>query len=325
LNRALEHTGWNQVKNIKYQLRIKGLATADGTIPVRALLELFHHLTDCAERGLRLAIEGASIKSGRPPVWLEKAVGLTLSGLEKGSTILDIEAPVLGEIIGPELQQQDFWVKAPSSEDTALSLFAKSVLDTTSENLESNYYDAGVLKALLGFKSFLKTDAKSVELFSRLRPQENVKLTMEEMEKAERLKICTPEPQATIISGQLDAIQHSRKRFELVLPEGQVVPGRINEEFLSPEKLREFWGKDVTVKGVVHFRPSGRIQLLDAQIIKPKEPGEEVFSEMPTVQSEAEFLATTLQAANGKDWLKEIWGKWPGDEPIEEILEGLKR
>jgi hypothetical protein len=24
------------------------------------------------------------------------------------------------------------------------------------------------------------------------------------------------------------------------------------------------------------------------------------------------------------DWLKEIWGKWPGDESIEELLAALK-
>ena len=23
-------------------------------------------------------------------------------------------------------------------------------------------------------------------------------------------------------------------------------------------------------------------------------------------------------------WLKEVWGKWPGDETIEELLEALK-
>src|SRR6266566_9189372 len=145
---------------IKYQLKVKGLPTPDGKIPVRALLDLLRGITECAERGLRLAIEGASVKVGRPPAWLERAVDLTFSGLEKGSTVLDFEAPELGDVVGAELQQQDFWVKAPSSSDTALTLFARSVHDATAENLESEYYDAGVLSSLLNLKPFFKTEAK---------------------------------------------------------------------------------------------------------------------------------------------------------------------
>src|SRR5207237_4848824 len=113
-------------------------------------------------------------------------------------------------------------------------------------------------------KSFFKTEAKSVELIATGRPQENLTLAMSEMEKAERVKVRMPEPQAFLVSGRLDAIQHSRKRFQLLLPEKQPIPGRISEEFLSAENLRQFWGKDITIKGTVHFRPSGRIQLLEA-------------------------------------------------------------
>jgi hypothetical protein len=310
---------------VQYQVRVTGLATPDGTIPVRALLEFFQRLTECAERGLRLAVEGASIKAGRTPAWLERAVNLTFSGVEKGSTTLDFEAPTLGEVIGSDLLQMDFWGKPLNSEDTALTLFARSVQDATAENLESDYYDAGVLKSLLGFKSLLKSEVKALELVAPGRPQEQVSLTFGDMEKAERLKVRIPEPRVFIVSGQLDAIQHSRKRFQLVLPDGQIVPGRIDEEFVSAEELRDFWGKGVTVKGLVYFRPSGRIQTLDAQQIKSKETGDEVFAEIPMVQSEAEFLVSAAQASERKDWLSQIWGKWPGDEPVEKLLEELKR
>lgn len=311
------------VKTVKYQLQIKGLAALDGTIRARTLLHLLQGLMECAERGLRLAIEGVSVKTGRPPTWLEKAVDVTVAGLKKGSTVLDIEAPTLGAAIGAELQQQDFWIQPPSPDDTALTLFSRSVCDATAENLESDYYDGGVLKALLDLRPFFK-EAKSLELIAKGRPQEHVKLTAREIEKAERLKIRTPDPRAFLVSGHLDAIQHSRKRFQLVLPNGQVIPGRIDEEFISAENLRQFWGKEVTIKGTVHFKPSGRIQLLDAQLIKAKEPGEEVYAEMPAVQTEAQFVASTFQAGDRKDWLKDVWGKWPGDETIEDLLADLK-
>jgi hypothetical protein len=291
---------------------------------VRSLTELLRGLTECAEYGLRLAVEGTSIKSGRLPVWLEKAVDITMSGLTKGSTVLDLEAPTLGDVIGSELQQQDFFIKAPAPQDTALSLLAQSIHDTTAENLESDYYDAGVLKGILGLKPFLKNLATSVELIAPLRPQERIFLTMAEMEKVERLKIRTPEPQAFVVSGHLDAIHHSQKRFQLAMPDNQCIPGRIDEEFMGTESLRQFWGKEVTVKGTVYFRPSGRIQLMEAQWIKPKGAGEEIFSEMPRMQTEAEFIGESLHPGQRKDWLKEVWGKWPDDEPVEQILKDLK-
>lgn len=144
------------------------------------------------------------------------------------------------------------------------------------------------------------------------------------MEKAERLKVRIPDCQAFLVSGHLDAIQHSKMRFQLLVKGDQPIPGRINEEHLSAENLRQFWGKDVTVKGIVHFRPSGRIQLFEAELIKPKETGEEVFEHAPTVQTQAPFVSNTLEATHKKDWLNEIWGKWPGDEPIEQLLQDLK-
>ena len=50
--------------------------------------------------------------------------------------------------------------QAPAASDTAITLFARSVHDTTAENLESEYYDAGLLSSLLDLKPFFKTEAK---------------------------------------------------------------------------------------------------------------------------------------------------------------------
>jgi len=177
----------------------------------------------------------------------------------------------------------------------------------------------------LALKTFFRNEAASVELVASGRPEENVKITMSEMEKAERLKVRTPDPQAFIVSGHLDAIKHTRKRFELVLPNGSSMPGRVDEEFITAEELRDYWGKDVTIKGIVFFKPSGRIQLISAQLIKSQSAGDEVFAELPTVQSEAEFVTSALQKTEKKDWGKEIWDKWPGDESIEDLLSELKR
>lgn len=315
----------NAINNdvIKYRIRVKGLRTPDGTISVRALMALLEGLLDCTEKRLRLAVEGVSVQSGRLPAWLMKAVDVRITGLEKGSTIVDVEAPTLGTVIDEQIGQQDFWVTQPDRQDTAFTLLSSSVHDATAENLESDFYDAGVLNSLLGLKSFLKTEAQTVEVLAEGRPREDISLSLREMEKAERLKVRTPASQVVVISGHLDSIKHSKRQFRLALPDGQSILGRIDEEHLGTEDLRQYWGKEVTARGTMHFKPSRRPQLLAANLIRLKQSGEEIFQYVPKVQTEAGFVAEARQNAD-KDWSSNIWGKWPGEESIDDILRELK-
>jgi hypothetical protein len=127
-----------------------------------------------------------------------------------------------------------------------------------------------------------------------------------------------------VISGLFDVIEHNKKRFDLVLSNGDSLPGTIDAEHLDVEHMRQFWGKKVTIKGLVHFRPSRKPRLIEAQVIKPMEEGEEVFETLPEEPSQIEFLNSVRETAAARQgWLKEVWGKWPGDEPIEELLAAL--
>lgn len=313
------------MKSVRYSLRLRKLHTVSGTISSKALLELLSALTTCAERELRLLVEGSSVKTGRPPVWLEKAADFTLVGIREGSTVLDLEATVLEEVLGDKVRQEDMWVPAPASDDTAISLVARSARDATTENMESDYYDAGVLSSLLDLRQFFRSHAKGLEVASDDKPADAFYLDSEGLEKAEKVRVRLPEPAAFVVSGKLDLIEHSRRRFHVLLPDGQRLPGQIDERELSHEELRTFWGRNVTLKGMVHFKPSGKIKLLEAQQIREKGPGEEIFARVPVVQTEAAFVAAYTQASEGRNWLSEVWGKWPGDESVEEVLEELKR
>jgi len=311
-------------KSLKYQLRLKGLDTPSGTIPLKALEQLSNLLLEAAERGLRLAIEGNSVRPGRLPHWLSKSLNLTCTGLRKGSTVLSIEAPFLGVTAKDEIEQQDLWYFVPQPEDTAFTLLSRSIHDTTAEVLDSDTYDRGILDSLLQFKPFLKGYADKIELRCKSRHGEQFQIGEVELEKIQRLKAKIPEPRAYVISGYLDAIEHSKRRFHLVLSSGESILGTIDPQYLSVEDMRQYWGKKATIKGIVHFRPSGKPRLVEAQVIKIMDEGEEVFDNIPQVQTEAAFLKETKEAALQTGWLKEIWGKWPGDEPIETLLAALK-
>lgn len=63
--------------------------------------------------------------------------------------------------------------------------------------------------------------------------------------------------------------------------------------------------------------------MIEAQLIKTMTEGEEVFDALPHGQTEASFLKELKEGEVKKGWLKDVWGQWPGDEPIEELLAAL--
>jgi hypothetical protein len=299
------------------------LTTPAGTISIRALKDLVDTVIESSERGLRLAIQGESVKRGAIPAWLARSLDFTVTGLEKGSTTLVFEAPLLGETAPEQIKQQDLWYSKPKPEDTALTLLSRSVKEAVSENLESNAYDKGVLDGLLSFESFFKTFGDKLVVQAHGRPAENFSLSCSELEHVRRLKTDTPEPTAFVISGQFDMIQHSSRRFQLLLSNGHVIPGTIDRDILNVENMREFWGKKVTIKGMVHFNPGRKVRLLEAQTIKPAEEGEEIFEKLPTPPKPIALFEPDIHRLSVGPALEEIWGKWPGDEPIEELLGSL--
>jgi hypothetical protein len=312
------------MKTFKYKLRLEGLNSAEGTISTRALYELLKQFTSFAERGLRLAIEGHGTKTGPSPKWLEKATYFTFTGIEIGSTLLDIEAPVLEEAI-PDLDfQKDLWGKVPEPQDTAISFISRSVRDMSIENLESDYYDASVLTSLLEMKQFFIEHAKKIDIHCEERITEDFLIDLPVIEKVEKLKIRIPESRALMLSGILEQIRYSKKRFQLAMSNGQVIPGQINEEYIDVEELRNLWGKKVSIKGLVHFKPSGRIRLLEAQMLKLMTGGEEIFEVVPITQTEFEFTRTVATESTRRDWLKTLTGQWPGDESIDELINELE-
>jgi hypothetical protein len=108
------------------------------------------------------------------------------------------------------------------------------------------------------------------------------------------------------------------------LPDGQIIPGQIDEEFVGVEELRRLWGKKVSIKGTVSYKPSGKIRVLEAQMLKLMEEGEEVFETAPVVQTEFEFVRQLATDSARRNWLNDIRGKWPGDETIDDLMKELE-
>src|SRR5688572_229468 len=87
-------------ETIKHIIRLQGFDLEKGKISFSLLANLNQRLIRLSESTLLSFVEGNStIKRGKQAEWLSKSLDFQLSGVKVGSTILEIEAPVLKETI----------------------------------------------------------------------------------------------------------------------------------------------------------------------------------------------------------------------------------
>ncbi len=127
-----------------------------------------------------------------------------------------------------------------------------------------------------------------------------------------------------VVSGFLNLIEHSNRGFQLKLEDGKSVDGIMDTSLVDFESMRELWGKKVTIKGKAQYKPSGKLSSVEAQLIRSFEPGDELLQKIPKIRKHIKLTEEFLikKKSNG-DALRKIWGKWPGDESIDDLLVAL--
>jgi hypothetical protein len=319
----------NKLSGVEYKVRLQGLSTREGTIPISALINVSQAILDGSRRALRLLMEGVSVKRGRATKSLKKPLNLTITGLSIGSTVLKIEAPTFEESAPEIVQQLNLWNMPLKPElkpkDTVISIFSKSVRDASAGELESDYYDRGVLESLELFKSLLREDLMAVQIECPSRPSEDFRIGKPELDTITKIEAETPEPKAMVVVGTFNSIEHAHRRFELVMQNGHKIKGIAQSGYVDTEDMRNLWGKKATVKGLAHFKPTGAIRSIEADVIKPFERGEELFERISKDRISSKPIQVLRREQGIRNPLKEVWGKWPGDESIDEILNTLKR
>ncbi len=312
------------MKTANYILKINGLTVPRGTISILALKELIDILVESSEKALRLSVEGTSSKKGQLPAWLRNSVDYTITGLRKGSTKILISAPELIETAQEELMQPDLWNILPKQDDTALSILIRAANDAINKNNESSYLDSSLLSSLLSFDNFIGSYAKSFELFSENGRSEKIKIESKQIENIREFKKKIPEQQKVILSGLFNEIEHTEGKFRLKLNDGTTITGEIDREFIDKERMRSLWGKTATVRGIAEFKPNKYIRYIKADLIKQYEERESILLNN-TSQEEPLLLFERVQPLKQlTNPLKELWGAWPGDESIEELLKELE-
>ncbi len=308
-----------------YQLHIEGLHESEGQIKAADLMRVLDALIATAKCATRLMAMGEGSGKGPKPQWLNAALDFTITGLKPGSTALAIEAPQFRETAYEEFSQQNLWREQPNLDSTALDVATMAIKEAQTDNPAGDHFDSPVLDAILKFKNAIKSHDVRYELTNHgsdrgqfvLQPSDYAHIT-------ERLNKIPP-PKAYIVSGQLNEIKHGDGRFRLVLGDGSSLLGRLDRTALNIEELRPLWGKETTVEGMVHFKVSGQPRLIEARRIGKRREGDSVFEEKPSVEraDSTTFLSTSKKAQPRSFDPMKLWGSWPGDEPIEELLSHL--
>ena len=329
------NTGDRPLIKQSYKFRLCGLDEAEGQIRVDSLIRALKALVKTAESATRLAATGRSGGRGAKPRWLKAALDFTVTGLEAGSTALTIDAPRLGDVPDLDLAQQDLWLAQPSTEDTSLDLGARATAEVQSSAAPGDYFDRNVLRAILGLGRAVRTPGVRYELIPEDQAGIGFALDASTCPEIEERLHLIPAPRAFVVSGRLDEIGHGLGRFQLLL-DGGSLPGRLDRTYLDVELLRPLWGKLATVQGVVHFKSNGQARLIVARRISAHTEGDTIFETMPEVEIGVGTLADAVMepersspvaGALGKAMRHVdpmiLWGTWPGDEPIEELLAQL--
>ena len=297
-----------------YQLRISGLSEDDGRIKAATLRRVLDALLATAERTPRLLATGSGGSRGARPGWLDAAVDVTVTGLKSGSTVIEMEAPRLGETPFEAFAQSDVRMTQPLLEGTALDLVARAINETQTEDPAGDYFDGSVLEAILRFRKATRNTGSRYEMTSLGNAHEQFTLDNRACSHIEARLNEIQAPRPFVVSGRLDKIEHGSGSFRLQVNQKSKLLGRLSSESLSPETLRPLWGRQTTVEGMVHFKANGQPRLIEARRISARQDGDDMFEAMP---------ATASRTPAGSFDPIDLAGTWPGDESIEDLLAQL--
>ena len=306
---------------IKHTVRLEGQNAQGKRVPAHILRDLLDTLLLAAQRSLRLRVDGRSSLYGHP-AWLDNATRFDFTGLTEGSTVVNMEAPPLGEAAPEIFERLPLWDSGPSRDQSALSLVEEAAGDAIIGNSESDLLDRNVLEALARFGRILSYGYEAITLNGGTTGATPVRMTYPGLQTAERLHRAAPAPQRTIVTGYLDELKHSKRAFSLILSEGRSLKGLLPPG--DPSAYANLWGKRVVVDGEATFKPSREVSLILAVSIGLATDTDKAWERAPVPHlMSLDELKPRIAPRPGTSGMDQVFGRWPGDETNEEIARAL--
>ncbi len=309
----------------KHKLTLMGGLHGELRVPASVLLEAVGALVDGARLATRFVIEGESVRKGPRPAWLDAACDFEVTGLTLGSAVIAVDARSLNEVDGARFgagAQRSLFSETDDrfGEQSAIDIFGQVLGSIVEGAREDVVADRALLDSCARFARVSGGGFAGLRL-EGLRGRSNpLVITPEVVPAIELLRDETPRPQAARVAGLLDTVSASRSDIVLVLKDGSRVPGRMEQHNL--ESLRTMLGKEVVVSGMAHYRPSGRLLLLDVEDLDAYRPEDSVFQRAPVPRRQR--LGTDVAPPSDAGGVTSFFGTWPGDETDEELLAALR-
>ncbi len=310
----------------KHTLALLGGVGGQLRVPASVLQETLDALLQGARQATRLVVEGQSTKKGPRPTWLDAACDIQITGLSAGSAVLALEAPTLEEAaparFGTNRQAALFdGSRETIGKYTPVELFGEVLANVVADELGDVVADRPLLDTCLRFARAGGDSFEAIQLNGLSTQAAGITLERKHIPRIEQLRDATPHPQAVRLTGTLDTISASRPHLILRLSDGKSIRARVAEH--DPEALRALFGKKVVVSGIAHFRPGGRVLLLQVESIAPAGERDELFEGMPVARSSRPVAERLFQDEN--TGVSAFFGTWPGHETDDELLDALRR
>ena len=297
-------------------------------VPAEVLREAIDALLEGAQRAVRLFVEGKSVRPGATPAWLGAVCAVDVTGLTAGSAVIAVEAPTLEEAVPDRFgsgEQMTLFGEVGAPLDgtrTAVDFFGEVLAAAVSGDREGLRADRSLLESCIRFAQAAGSGFDGLQLEELAGHDEPVVVRPDAVPTIELLRDETPAPRAMRVSGLLDTISASKTDVMLLLESGESVHGRLEQP--DPDGLRALFGTTVVISGVAHFRPSGRLGVVDVEYVGPARGSDAMWRSLPVpmpAQSSPVARAVPQDATSG---VTAFFGTWPGDETEEELLAALE-
>ena len=309
-------------------IRLKGFDVEEGKIPFSLLCKLSDEIIKISEGALRLYLEGSSVlKRGKTPDWLKASIDFKWSGLSKGSTVLKMEAPLLGETL-KSLQYVLF--HDPETEDithdTAFSLAMLAYDKAIKNDQGTTLLDKSLLKEMLNIKKLVSNESTRIEV-SCPSVKRKISLNKQNFEKIKTLETSTPEPVKIKLSGKLDVMKHTHSQLEIISNEKKVKV--ILPESFRIDEMKQFFGREVTIQGLANFNPARQIVSIELADIKAATGKDVFFRQIPHLLKEKTDIKQLIAEKNYRGFDKVRFNKLIDEldiaEPLEDLINSLTK
>lgn len=312
----------------KHTLSLLGGRPGELRVPAETLIEAVGALLEGARQAARFFVEGESTRKGPRPSWLDAVSRLEVTDLRPGSTVVAIEAPTLAEAVPDRFgagRQVALFAEPARTLDvqqTAVDFFGSVLASASLGDRDQLLADRALLDTCARFARSVGGGFEAIQLAGIAGREEPLIIKPADVPQIELLRDETPPSKVIRLTGTLDTISASRTDIVLVLATGETVSARLERH--DGATLKELFSTKVVVSGIGHFRPSGRLLVIDVEHLSKAGDKDTLWEAVPAAPITRETPVAHLLPQDETSGVSALFDTWPGDETDEDLQSALK-